>query len=49
MMARSAAAATLFEERVFGPDIARSQPGKAPTGLRSRLNAWVWDKLAYFL
>ena len=49
MMARSAAAATLFEERVFGPDIARSHPGKAPTGLRSRLNAWVWDKLAYFL
>ena len=29
MMARSAAAATLFEERVFGPDIARSHPGHA--------------------
>jgi cardiolipin synthase len=49
MMARSAAAATLFEERVFGPDIGRSHPGKAPTGLRSRLNSWVWDKLGYFL
>ena len=34
MMARSAAAATLFEERVFGPDIAHSHPGKPPTGLR---------------
>ncbi len=49
MMARSAAAATLFEERVFGPDIAHSHPGKPPTGLRTRLNSWVWDKLAYFL
>ena len=49
MMARSTAAARLFEDRVFGPDIAKSQPGKAPTGIRARLNGWVWDKLAYFL
>jgi hypothetical protein len=49
MMARSPAAATLFEERLFGPDIAHSHPGKPPTGLRTRLGGWVWDKFAYFL
>jgi hypothetical protein len=49
MMARRPAAATLFEERLFGPDIAHSHPGKPPTGLRARLGSWVWDRLAYFL
>jgi cardiolipin synthase len=49
MMARSPATVALFEERVFGPDIAHSHPGKAPKGLRSRLSSWFWDKLAYFL
>jgi cardiolipin synthase len=49
MMARSAELVKLFEERVFTPDIARSHPGKAPTGLESRLQDWFWDKLAYFL
>ena len=49
MMARSAAAAKLFEYRVFDPDIARSHPGKPPTGLVGRLKAWFWDQLAYFL
>jgi hypothetical protein len=49
MMARSAAAATLFEERVFGPDIARSRAGTPPKSLGARLNGWLWDKLAYFL
>ena len=49
MMARSAAAATLFEERVFGPDIARSHPGKAADRSAQSAQAWVWDKLAYFL
>ena len=49
MMTRSTAAATLFEQRVFGPDIARSHPGTPPTGLGTRLKDWVWDKLAYFL
>ena len=39
MMARSAAAATLFEERVFGPDIARSHPGTPPTGPRRPVQA----------
>ena len=34
MMARSPAAARLFEERVFGPDIARSHPGTVPEGPR---------------
>jgi cardiolipin synthase len=49
MMARSAAAATLLEERVFGPDIARSHPGTTPKGLGPRLGNWAWEKLAYFL
>jgi cardiolipin synthase len=49
MMARSAATAKLFEERVFGPDIARSTLGKPPSGLGSRVKDWVWNKLAYFL
>ena len=34
MIARSADTAALFEERLFEPDIARSQPGKPPSGVR---------------
>jgi cardiolipin synthase len=49
MMARSPAVASLFEERVFGPDIARSHPGKPPGGLQAWLKDWFWDRLAYFL
>ena len=49
MMARSPETATLMEQRVFEPDIARSRPGTPPTGLRTRLKDWVWDKLSYFL
>jgi cardiolipin synthase A/B len=49
MVARSAEAATLFEERLFEPDIARSTPGEPRTGTRERLESWLWDKLAYFL
>jgi cardiolipin synthase len=48
MIARSPEAARLFEERLFGPDIARSTPGEARTG-RERLESWIWDKLSYFL
>ena len=32
MIARSAEAAALFEERLFEPDIARSKPGEPPSG-----------------
>ena len=49
MMARSATTASLLEQRVFEPDIAKSRPGTAPTGLRTRFKDWVWDKLSYFL
>jgi cardiolipin synthase A/B len=49
MVARSAEAATLFEERLFEPDIARSKRGEPRTGTLERLESWVWDKLAYFL
>ena len=36
MIARSAEAAALFEERLFEPDIARSHPGEPPCGSRER-------------
>jgi cardiolipin synthase len=49
MMARSAAVANLFEERVFNPDIARSHPGKPPGGAIAWAKEWFWDRLAYFL
>jgi cardiolipin synthase len=49
MIARSPAAASSFEERLFQPDIARSRPGRPPAGARDRLSSWLWDKLTYFL
>ncbi len=49
MIARSPEAAALLEERLFGPDIARSKPGEPPSGRRERIESWLWDKLASFL
>jgi hypothetical protein len=49
MMARSAAVANLFEERVFTPDIAKSHPGTPPGGFQAWLKDWFWGRLAYFL
>ena len=49
MIARDAATARLFEERLLEPDIARSRHGEALTEPRERLEARVWTKLAYFL
>jgi hypothetical protein len=49
MLARSPAAAELFEERLFEPDIARSRRGEPPSGTRERLESWLWDKLTSFL
>jgi cardiolipin synthase len=49
MVARSADAAALFEQRLFEPDIARSRPGKPPAGRGERFRSWFWDKLASFL
>jgi cardiolipin synthase len=49
MMARSASVAQLFEERVFGPDIAKSVAGTPPGGIGPWLKDWFWDRLAYFL
>ena len=46
---RNAATASLFEDRVFAPDIARSHPGTPPKGLVNRLKDWFWNQLAYFL
>jgi phosphatidylserine/phosphatidylglycerophosphate/cardiolipin synthase-like enzyme len=49
MIARSAAAAALLEERLFEPDIARSRRGEPPSGRGERLESWFWDRLASFL
>ena len=49
MIARSAEAAALLEERLFEPDIARSKRGEPPSGTRERLQSWLWDKLTYYL
>jgi hypothetical protein len=49
MIARSPAAAALFEQRLFDPDIARSRRGEPPSGTGARIESWLWDKLTYFL
>jgi phosphatidylserine/phosphatidylglycerophosphate/cardiolipin synthase-like enzyme len=49
MMARSPEAAALLEERLFGPDIARSAPGHPPASPRERFDSWLWDKLSFYL
>jgi cardiolipin synthase len=49
MMARSAQAAALFEERLFEPDIARSTRAIPPSGAADRSRSWLWDKLTFFL
>jgi cardiolipin synthase len=53
LLAHSCRAAALLEERVFAPDIARSRPGRPPSGLARRLGQWLgrwpWAALAYFL
>ena len=49
MIARSRELATLFEQRLFEPDIARSTRGEPPSGARERFGSWLWDKLAFFL
>jgi cardiolipin synthase len=49
MIARSAEAAALLEERLFEPDIARSKRGEPPSGAGERFQSWLWDKLASLL
>jgi cardiolipin synthase len=49
IIARSPEAATLLEERLFEPDIARSKRGEPLTETRERLESWVWDRLSRFL
>jgi cardiolipin synthase len=48
MIARSPDAAALFRERLFEPDIARSVPGRPPSGVQ-RLQSRLADRLAYYL
>ena len=49
MLVESAELAELFEERIFGPDIARSNPGEPLTGWSDRTIAWIADKFGYFI
>src|SRR4029453_14200872 len=49
MIAQSAEAAALLEERLFGPDISRSKRGDPLTDTRERLESWLWDRLSRFL
>jgi cardiolipin synthase len=49
MIARSPEAAPLLEERLFEPDIARSNPGQPPAGLREELESRLWASLSSFL
>jgi cardiolipin synthase len=49
MLVESPELAALFEERIFGPDIARSVPGEPLSGFRDTTIAWIADKLGYFI
>ena len=49
MLAQSAETAALIEERLFEPDIARSQRGVPPEGGRERLESRLWSTLSSFL
>jgi len=49
MMARSAEASALIEERLFEPDIARSSPGEPPSTPQERRKSWLWNKLSPLL
>jgi cardiolipin synthase len=49
MIAESAEAAALLEERLFEPDIARSKRGEPPTATRDRIESWLCDKLSFVL
>jgi phosphatidylserine/phosphatidylglycerophosphate/cardiolipin synthase-like enzyme len=49
MIARSADAAALIEQRLFEPDIACSNPGRPPSIPKERFQSWLWNKLSFLL
>jgi cardiolipin synthase len=49
MIARSAEAAALIEERLFAPDIARASRGEPLSDARERRQAWLCNKLSHLL
>ena len=49
MIARSAETAALIEERLFEPDVARSNPGEPLSGSHARFEGWFWNKLGRLL
>jgi cardiolipin synthase A/B len=49
LLARSAEAARLFEERLVEPAIARAKMGEPPAGARARLEGRLWNRLSRLL
>ena len=49
MIAHNPEAAALFDERVFSPDIARSEPATGASGITGKTFSWFTDKIAYFV
>ena len=49
MIARSPQAAELVRQRLFEPDIARSERGEPASTTGERLAGWLGDKLTYYL
>ena len=49
MVAHSAEAAALIEERLFEPDVARAKVGEPLSGTHALFEAWFWNKLARLL
>ena len=49
MLVSSAEVAGRFEERLFGPDIARSRPGRPPEGTRALIESLLWNRLGFVL
>ncbi len=49
MIARSAETAALIEERLFEPDVARSNQGEPLSGSHERFEGWFWNKLGRLL
>jgi len=49
MIAESAETAALLEERLFEPDIARSESGRRSETASERLQSWLWNRFSSLL
>ncbi len=43
------ATVALLDERLFGPDVAKSSLAQPPEGFRNKLSAWWGDTISYFI